>query len=97
MITHAFLYKSGSLIPIDGTHSVALSVLGIDSVDDALKAGYVRLRDHGGKLAAQGRSRRLVRACVVSYLSDKPLPATLCVEWPGTYQEFTGSEIAEFV
>ena len=77
-----YIFYRGELSAIDGIHSDS-----IGNLQSAIASGYVRIRDHGQRVAFQGRSKRLVESAIAVFQETIRFPKIICAEWPGHYVE----------
>jgi hypothetical protein len=82
MTINGYIFYRGKLEPIVGIHSDS-----IGNLKQAIDKGYVRIRDHGQRVAFQGRSKRLVESAIAVFQETIRFPQITCMEWPGHYSE----------
>lgn len=82
-------------VPLAGTHSDLVTSLGYDTLADAIADSCARLRDHGDKVCIQAGTERQARRYLREYLKTRKCPQLVTAEWPGTYCEWHGNDIAE--
>lgn len=101
-MTVAYLYKSGKMIEVpDGFihHDILSRDFGISRMEDAIEAGFVRIRvSYDGYVAFQARSRELVCSAGRALLRiGEHTLKTISIEFPGRWTEMTLEEFDQWL
>lgn len=101
-MTVAYLYKSGKLIEVpDGFihHDILSRDFGISRMEDAIEAGFVRIRvSFDGYVAFQARSRDLLCSAARLLLrTGSHIITKVGVEFPGRFYEMSLIEFDEWL